>query len=83
MQPDRLAADALATPRPILFHGVLADEPGQLMLALLGALAEGDRPAARDRYAELFCRLAEEVELEIQQGIDGARRGCESNVSVR
>src|SRR5690349_227002 len=33
------------------------------MLALLGALAAGDRAAARDRYGELFCALADEVEL--------------------
>jgi uncharacterized protein len=63
LQPEHFAVDALATLRPILFRGVLADEPGRLMLALLGALSDGDRAAARDHYGELFCRLAEEVEL--------------------
>jgi predicted AAA+ superfamily ATPase len=63
LQPDRLAADALANLRLILFPGVLADEPGQLMVALLRALAVADLATARDRYGQLFCRLADEVEL--------------------
>jgi uncharacterized protein len=63
LQPEQIAAAVQAARRPILFRGVLDDEPGRLMVALLAALAEGDRATARDRYGELFCRLAEEVEL--------------------
>jgi hypothetical protein len=57
----RAAADAGR--RLILFGGVVADPPGQLMLDLAAAIADGDGAAARQHYGRLFAALADEVEL--------------------
>ncbi|HEV8638797.1 MAG TPA: ATP-binding protein [Chloroflexota bacterium] len=60
---NRFAAAARAGRELLLFGGVVADEPGQLMLALAEALGRGDGCAAGERYRRLFAALAEEVEL--------------------
>src|SRR5262249_48866771 len=59
----RFACAATAGRALILFGGVVADEPGQLMLELADALGRGDDCAAADRYRRLFNALAGEVEL--------------------
>jgi predicted AAA+ superfamily ATPase len=47
----------------LLFGGVLAAEPGRLMLDLADAIGRGDPCAARALYGRLFAALAEETEL--------------------
>src|SRR5919204_4463932 len=60
---ERFAAAARSGRELLLFGGVLADRPGELMLDLAEALGRGDRCAARERYRRLFAVLAEAVEL--------------------
>jgi predicted AAA+ superfamily ATPase len=47
----------------LLFGGVLAAEPGRLMLDLVDAIGRGDACAARELYGRLFAALAAETEL--------------------
>ena len=63
MQNDDFRAAARGGRELILFGGVLADEPGQLLLDLADALGGGDRCRAAALYRRLFHLLADEVEL--------------------
>src|SRR5687767_9153639 len=60
---ERFAAAAAAGRGLLLFGGVLAAAPGQLMLALVEALGQGDTCQARELYGRLFAALAAETEL--------------------
>ncbi len=63
MQNEDFRAAARGGHELILFGGVLADEPGQLLLDLADALGGGDRCRAAALYRRLFHLLADEVEL--------------------
>ncbi|HZR00370.1 MAG TPA: ATP-binding protein [Chloroflexota bacterium] len=63
MHDDDFRAAARGGHQLILFGGVLADEPGQLLLDLADALGGGDRCRAAALYRRLFHLLADEVEL--------------------
>lgn len=63
MHDDDFRAAARGGHQLILFGGVLADEPGQLLLDLADALGGGDRCRAASLYRRLFHLLADEVEL--------------------
>src|SRR5687768_10485226 len=60
---ERFAGAAAGGCRLLLFGGVLAAEPGQLMLEIAGAIGRGDTCRARELYGRLFAALAEETEL--------------------
>jgi len=67
--PDTTAFTDVASLRAsaaalVLFRGVLDDDVGRALLALLDALAGGDPAAVRAAYGQAFLLLAEATELE-------------------
>lgn len=67
---EAFAAAAAAGRSLLLFGGVLAAEPGQLMLGLAEALGRDDACRARALYGRLFRALAEETELGVRPAGD-------------